>query len=448
MIPTGAPPAECASREWRWRDLLDAKPDVHLAWHGDRGVGHNMDGLLEQDNTQLVCTVAHGSEVLGYLVIDCTIGGRSSGGLRMMPDIDEAELRGLARTMTLKFGFLGMPVGGAKAGLRGDPEAPQEERRLRLAAFARAIAPLLLTHVYSPGTDMGTDNEDIRYVLQTAGMRVSRAQLQDIQSGDYTALTVLSAAKQAVRHIGLTLPQCAVAIEGWGRVGSALGGLLAEANARVVAISTLRGAIFNPQGLDVKQLQRLGAESGSHVVELYEDAQPIERAALLELPVHVLCPCARHNSVHAGNAERVAARIICPGANNPVTPEAERILFERGVLCLPDFVTNCGGVLGSSLESASVSKEQIASFIDDHIGTRITWLLDEAARQQVSPRDIAVPLVLKRLEQMRRYASRPTPLTLVNQLQKVAGKLYERGLVAGRLSAAVMASYHERSLAW
>ena len=113
--------------------------------------------ILEQ-GSQLVCTVVEDSTVMGYVVIDSTVGGRSCGGLRMLPDVDEAEIRSLGRAMTLKYGFLGLPQGGAKAGVRGDPEAPQAERWRRLVEFGRAIAPLLRSHVYIPGTDMGTED--------------------------------------------------------------------------------------------------------------------------------------------------------------------------------------------------------------------------------------------------------------------------------------------------
>jgi glutamate dehydrogenase (NAD(P)+) len=407
-----------------------------------------MTVLLPHHDAQLVCSAVDGSEVIGYVVIDSTIGGRSVGGLRMMPDVGEAELREVARTMTLKYGFLGIAVGGAKGGVRGDPEAPQEERRLGLAAFARAVAPLLRTGVWSPGPDMGTDNDDILHLMQTVGMAANRGQWERGRTGYYTALTVLSGVRQALGHIGLSLPQCTVAIEGWGKVGSAVGQLLAEEGARIVAVSTARGAICNAQGLDVRKLQSLAAETGSCAVEVYEGAQHLERAALLSLPVDVLCPCARHHSVHAGNAESVAARVICPGANNPLTAEAERLLFQRGVLCLPDFVTNCGGALGGTLESAGASSAQISAFIEQHIDRRIAWLLDEAARQQALPRDVAVPLALRRFEEMRRYASRATVSAVFGQFQRLAQKLQARGWVPKRLSAAVMTAYLARSMAW
>ncbi len=398
----------------------------------------------EKDDSQVLITVSQGQEVLGYVAIDSTVGGRSCGGLRMLPDIDEPEMRGLARAMTLKYGFLGLPQGGAKAGVLGDPEAPQTERRKRIEAFGQAIAPLLLSRIYVPGTDMGMDNADIRYMLETVGVKVKRRELLGTQSGYYTALTVFAGAKQAARFLGLDISDCSVAVEGFGNVGGELAELFARLNARVVAVSTSRGAIFNPEGLDIKRLRGLAAEAGSRAVDLYPDAERIDRAALLELPVDLLCPCARHHSIHAGNVDRVKARVICAGANNPVTPEAERILFERGVQCLPDFVTNCGGVLGGTMEFASVSKECIEAFIDRRFGARIAWLLDEAAKQRTLPRDIAEPLALSRFDQVRRDACNPT---LSSRFFEGGLELYRRGWVPGGLVARLSLPYFEKLLA-
>jgi len=402
-----------------------------------------MEVLCEKDETQLVCTVVQRSEVVGYVVIDSTIGGRSCGGLRMLPDIDEAEMRGLARAMTLKYGFLGLPQGGAKAGVRCDPEAPKEERWQRLATFGQAIAPLLLSRIYVPGTDMGTDNADIRYMLEVVGAQTKQRELRGTQSGYYTALSVLTGVKQATRHLGLIMSKCNVAIEGFGNVGRALGELLNAVNARVVAISTTKGAIFNSKGLDMKRLIKLATEVGSRVIDLYTDAERIDRSALLELPVDLLCLCARHHSLHIGNAGYIKTRIICAGANNPVTPEAERLLFRNGVLCLPDFVTNCGGVLGGTMEFASIPSARIEAFINRHIGERIAWLLSEASKQHVLPRDIAVPLALSRFERMRRNAVHPT---LFSQFFKAGLELYRRGWIPARLVAFLSLPYFEKSL--
>src|SRR4051794_1471188 len=144
------------------------------------------------DRRQVVCTARVGADAVGYVVFDSTVRGRSHGGLRFLPDVEEAELRDLALNMTLKYGFVGLPNGGAKAGIRGNPEGSAKERRDILAAFGRQIAPLLRTGVYRPAPDMGTRAVDIRCVLQAAGVPLTRQDFRESRSGYYTALTVLS----------------------------------------------------------------------------------------------------------------------------------------------------------------------------------------------------------------------------------------------------------------
>jgi len=381
-----------------------------------------------------IITVTRGNELLGYVAIDSTMDGRCCGGLRMLPDVNEAEIAGLARAMTLKYGFLGLPQGGAKAGVRGDPEAPPEVRRERLLAFGREIAPMLCSRRYAPHPDMGTNNTDIRELLQSVGVKVKHRELRVKDSGYYTALTVMAGVKQGARHIGLDLSCASVAIEGFGKVGGALGGLLAAAQIRVVAVSTSRGALYNPRGLDMKQLC---AETGSSFVERYRDAEHLDRAALLELPVDVLCPYARHDSIHAGNASRIAAKLISPGANNPVTPEAERMLRERSVLCLPDFVTNSGGVLGGTMEFAMQPRDVIERFVDQQIGARIARLLG----QSTPPRELAERDARARFAAMHQAAEHPT---LKGRLMEVGLECHRRGWVPGALIRKLSLSYFEK----
>jgi len=403
-----------------------------------------MELSFKDENKVRIFTATHHGNVLGYVAIDSTVGGRSCGGLRMLQDIDEAEIRALARSMTLKYGFLGLPQGGAKAGVIGDPEAPQAERLNRLVKFGHAIKPLLNTKTFVPTSDMGTNDADIRYMLNAVGIYVGRRELQSNSSGYYTAQSVLAGVVESARHMGLNLSKCAAAIEGFGNVGRPLTNLLDKAGIKVVAISTSRGGLYNPRGLEVDRLIRSADEAGSQVVEIYREGQFIKHEALLELPVDVLCPCARWNSIHSGNAVRISAHIICPGANNPVTSEAERALFEREVLCLPDFVTNCGGVLGGTMEFASVSRKKITAFIDRHIGERISWLLNETKAKSVLPRDVATPFALHRFEQVVRSADHPTPL---GQLFNVALEFYRRGWIPGSLVSALSPLYFKRILA-
>jgi len=399
--------------------------------------------IFKNECNTRIFTAINEDRVLGYVAIDSTIHGRSCGGLRMLPDIDEAEIRALARSMTLKYGFLGLPQGGAKAGVIGNPEAPQQERLKRLVEFGHAIKPLLCTKAYVPSSDMGTQNTDIRYMLNAVGVRVGRRELQDNSSGFYTAHSVLAGVIQSARHIGLNLSKCTAAIEGFGNVGRPLAGLLAREGIKIVAISTSRGGLYHPKGLDLDQLIRLADEAGSRVVEVYHEPEFINREALLELPVDILCPCARWNSLNMNNVPRIAAKIICPGANNPVAPDAERALFERGVLCLPDFVTNCGGVLGGTMEFASINPKRTAAFIERHIGEHIAWLLKEAKAKYVLPREVATPLALHRFEKVAQSAAHPTP---IGRLFKVGLELYRRGWIPGSLVSALSPLYFKRTL--
>ncbi len=399
--------------------------------------------ILKEDNGSQIFTVVDNGQILGYVAIDSTIRGRSCGGLRMLPDIEEAEIQALARSMTLKYGFLGLPQGGAKAGVFGDPEAPRSERLERLVEFGNAIKPLLRTKAFIPGADLGTASADIRHMLNAVGVRVGRRELQNNSSGDYTAHSVLAGIVPSAYHTGLGLSGCTAAIEGFGNVGRPLARLLAGVGVKVVAISTSRGALYHPKGLDVDRLVHLADEVGSRVVEIYGEAQSINREDMLELPVDVLCPCARWNSIHSGNASRISARIICPGANNPITPEAESLLLERGVLCPPDFVTNCGGVLGGTMEFASVSKETIATFINHHIGERVVGLLNAAKARNCSPREVAASIALHRFQEVREGADRPTP---ISRLFEAGLELYRRGWIPGPLVGALSLQYFKRTL--
>jgi glutamate dehydrogenase/leucine dehydrogenase len=406
--------------------------------------------ISERDDEQLVCVARVGDDVLGYVAIDSTVNGRARGGLRMLPDVDEPEMRGLARAMTLKYGFLGLPQGGAKGGVRGDPEASAEERRARLGAFARLVAPLLRSGAFTPDTDMGTTRADIDHVLAVAGVQPPRRRGSATRSGYYTALTVRASARAGARVAGLDLAGARVAIEGFGSVGASLAALLREEGAQVVAASTSAGALYAPDGLDVPRLAALARELGSRAIDAYADdargagVRCIERAELLTLPVDVLCPCARHESVHEGNAGAVQARVIAPGANNPVTSVAERALEARGVVCVPDFVANCGGVLGGTMEFAAVPERGIASFVDEHFSARVAWLLAESTRGGESPRALAVRLALARRANQRSRAVWRAPLGRALDAGLV---LYRRGWVPASVVGRLSLPYFRRAMA-
>jgi len=204
-------------------------------------------------------------------------------------------------------------------------------------------------------------------------------------------------------------------------------------------VSTSRGALHREAGLDVERLARLAAERGSRFVE--EEPDLIERSALLELPVDLLLPCARFHSIHAGNVGRVAARAVCAGGNDPLSPEAEGFLFERGVVCPPDFLTNCGGVLGGTFEFAGVASERIGPLVEGAVQRYAARLLERSERQGVPPRRLAEEEALARHAAVTHAAEHPS---LRQRLVGLGIEGYRRGLVPEALVAMVAPRYLAR----
>jgi glutamate dehydrogenase (NAD(P)+) len=349
--------------------------------------------------TRVLCVETRG-EKLGYVAIDSTIGGSARGGLRLVNNLSETEIRDAAHAMTLKYGLLGLSLGGAKAGVIGDPDASIDEKRSRLLAFGRAIEPMLRNREYIPDADLGTSAPDIRSMMEALGLPVQHREWRDNRSGYWTACSVTGAIKGALEFQGNSLNGKTAAIEGYGAVGSGLARRLSAHGARIVAISTSMGAIYDPAGINLDQLEQLASIHRHHAVGEYP-ARLMPREALFELDVDILCPCARNASIHPVNAAAVKAPLVGPGANNPVTAEAELILRDRGVLVLPDFLSNCGGVLGGTMAFASVPQRRIARFVERRIAEITNKLLAMARHNSDSLRAVAERVAVERFERIR-----------------------------------------------
>lgn len=389
----------------------------------------------------LVITSPSGAGELGAVCIDSTVGGCARGGLRLVPDVTTRELQLAARVMTLKYGFLGLPQGGAKAGVVGDPEAPPEERADRLRRFAEAAAPLFRSRAYVPDSDMGTTGADIQAMLEAVGIRVARRAYRGGRSGLYTAATVFASARAAAAATGLPIAGCRVAIEGFGRVGQPLAGMFHRAGARVVAISTRRAGLVNPRGLDVEAVAARIRAGGDAAVAEAGLGDPIESAGLKFVPADVLCPCAGHESITLGDADAIEARVISCGANSPITPDAERRLWERGILCVPDFVANAGGVLGGTMEFAGWRTGEILDFCDHRFRPRVAALFEEARHSGTPVRDGAEAFALRRFAEVKRLAEQPS---WGRGGTRAALAAYRQGWLPGRLVRRLSSGYFYR----
>ena len=379
----------------------------------------------------------------GWLAVDSVIDDHFCGGLRMLPDVSAPELAALARAMTLKHGFLGIPHGGAKAGILCNEDASGEKRKLLLAAFGRKVEDLLAARTYLPGSDMGTSDQDIRDMLGNLGIRIPGRALGGRKSGWYTSLTVIAAARAASVARGFDLREATVAIEGFGDVGGAVAQGLDEIGSKIVAVSTRRGALHSPRGLDVAELLRASRKHGSEVVDHYKGARKIDRESLLEFDVDVLVPCARHHSIHVDNVRKIRARTISCGANVPATEEAEKLLAERGILCIPDFVANAGGVLGGTMEFAGIRPSSIVSFVNTHFARQVSLVIDRARQEGAYIREVAERIATERFTRMREASGNRS---LRKKVFSFAMELYRNGLIPSLCVGALARPYFRRRI--
>ena len=392
---------------------------------------------------ELSCQVRSGERVLGFLVVHSLCRGTSRGGMRMATDVSEAEVRLLAEGMTLKFGLLGLPQGGAKAGIRADPDAPEVDRYTALKEFGEAVAPLLRSRLYMPGPDMGTSNEMVRRMLVSVGVPVRHRELRGLRSGYFTALSVFSAARHAADSIGLGLKGASVSIEGFGKVGSSLAHLFERLGAKVVAVSTSRGALYDSKGLDVGKLVSAYQNGGSSFVETFECAERCPCQSVLEVPADVLCPCARHNTITVASAARIRARIIAPGSNHPYDLETERKLVAKGIVAVPYWIANCGGTLGETMEFSGWRDTEIAEFIHRRLESHVQAPIRESQKTGLTPTEIAKPRTLARSARTAQQVSRPG---VKGRVMPLGLECYRRGLVPAGLVRILSKSYFEGSV--
>jgi glutamate dehydrogenase (NAD(P)+) len=273
---------------------------------------------------------------------------------------------------------------------------------------------------------MGTTGEEIRHTLEEIGIRVPKRALRGENSGWYTGQTVVASAKVAAEHLSLDLAKATIAIEGFGQVGSAVAEGFRRLGSRIVAISTIRGALYSSKGLDAAKLVECYRQHGSEMVDFFEGPEKIQREALLELDVDVLIPCARHHSIHTGNASKIKARLISCGANVPATKEAEKLLWQRGILCIPDFIVNSGGVLGGTMEFAGISPSAITGFVDGAFSKQVSILIGKAREEGVYIRDRAEEAAMDRLKRMKRVSERSS---LRNSVFSFGLDLYRNGMI-------------------
>ena len=363
----------------------------------------SFEWTVDEHGPHLVAVLRLPANCTGYVVVDDVSLGPAIGGVRLGPSVTTAEVARLARAMTLKNAAAMLPHGGGKAGIRTPEVLDREDRERVIRAFAHGIRHL---DEYIPGPDMGTDETAMAWILDEIGRAVGLPALIGGIPLDEIGATGfgLAACADALVEAGrLTLSGARVAIQGFGAVGRHAAVFLADRGALVVAVSDTSGTAYEPGGLDVAAMV---AFKRDHRISEYPAAKILDRDALFGLDCDVLIPAAQPDVITAGNAGLVRASVVLPGANIAVTDDAEASLHARGVLCIPDFIANAGGVICAAVEYRRGSRTQAYAEIAERIRSNTAELLDRTAISGDLPRVEAERMARTRITNAGGYRRR------------------------------------------
>lgn len=296
----------------------------------------------------------------GYRVQHNTTRGPAKGGIRYHPDTDIDEVRALAMLMSWKCAVVNIPYGGAKGAVVVDPALHSQGEIERLTRrYATEISFLIGPEIDIPAPDIGTNAQIMAWIMDTYSMHKGHT-VPAVVTGkpiniggsqgrnEATARGLVYILREACEGANVSIAGARVAIQGFGNVGGTSARLLEEMGAKIVGVADRGGGLANPKGLNLRQLQAHYEKTGT--VAGAPGGDPITNAELLELPCDILIPAAIENQITARNADRIKARIVIEAANGPTTPDADAILFDRGVLVIPDILANAGGVTVSYFE--------------------------------------------------------------------------------------------------
>jgi glutamate dehydrogenase (NAD(P)+) len=353
----------------------------------------------------------------GYRVQHNITRGPAKGGLRYHPAVDIDEVRALAMWMTWKCALVNIPFGGAKGGVIVDPKQLSIHELERLTRrFAAEISVIIGPERDIPAPDMNTNPQVMAWFMDTISMHRGYT-VPAVVTGkplgiggslgrvDATGRGVSIVTREAARHLGMRLDRATVVVQGFGNVGSVSADMLAKLGCRVVAVSDVSGGYYNRQGLDIPAMIEHVRRSPNRSLVGYEQ-RGMERttnAELLELPCDILVPAALENQITALNANRIRARIIIEGANGPTTPDADQILYDKGIFVVPDILANAGGVTVSyfewvqGLQEFFWSEEEINQRLEQIMVRSFANTLELALNDRITMRLAAYLISVKRV---------------------------------------------------
>ena len=348
--------------------------------------------------------------------------GPAKGGFRYHPAVDIDEVRALASLMTWKCALVNIPYGGAKGGITCDPTVMSDGELARLTrAYARALAPVIGSRVDIPAPDVNTNDRTMAWFMDeyesttgvydpaiVTGKPVSLG--GSLGRSEATGRGVAHVARLMLQQLGIPVEQATVAVQGYGKVGYDAVKSLWESGSKIVAISDVSCALYNPNGLDIDRLNAHVATSAGRLLAGYpgEDATVIPSEELLTLECDVLIPAALEGQITTENAGDIRARIIAEGANGPTTLDADEILNARGIVLIPDILANAGGVVVSyfewlqGLQGNSWTLEKVRTELDTIMTAAFEAVVAHAQQHNVSLRAAAFRIAVERVAEAAR----------------------------------------------
>jgi glutamate dehydrogenase (NAD(P)+) len=330
----------------------------------------NVHAVLRTPERELTVAVpvemddGHTEVFTGHRVQYSSVRGPCKGGIRYHQDVTLDEVKALAAWMTWKCAVVNIPYGGAKGGIRCDPfKMSTNEIRRMTRRYTVMIMPIIGPRRDIPAPDVNTGADTMGWIMDTVSMFEGRTVL-DIVTGkpielggslgrrEATGRGVMISTLQVLKKKDKDPRGTTVAVQGFGNVGSVAADLLSQHGCKIIGVSDVSGAFHNPNGLDIADMLEYVKTSKNHLLEGYNKGgvEQISNEELLQLDADVLIPAALENQITSSNADKIRARFIIEGANGPTTPDADRILWDKNIIVIPDVLANSGGVVVSYFE--------------------------------------------------------------------------------------------------
>jgi len=330
------------------------------------------------------------------LVIDNVAKGPSIGGIRMAPDVSTVECMRLARAMTFKNAAAGLPHGGGKMVIWGDPKMPKQKKEKLIRALANSLREAE-QYIFAP--DMGTDEECMAWIKdevdRVVGLprEVGGIPLDELGA---TGFGLSHAVEIALKQSDFEIKGARIVVQGFGAVGKHAARFLTEQGAVLVGAADSKGTLYNPEGLDVAALIE-HKQAGQSIIN-FAGGEALDSDAVIDIECDIWIPAARPDVIHDDNVKRLNTRMVVQGANIPFTTGAEQYLHEQGIICVPDFIANAGGVICAAMEYHGSSETAAFQTIAEKIRRNTAQVLEESKESCALPREAAVKLARRRVE--------------------------------------------------